>query len=121
MLKAYVYQGCSTCRNAIKWLDLHQISHKEIPIRETPPTLGELKAMLNAKGGEVRSLFNTSGLDYRALGLKDTLLTMPQSESLKLLSQNGNLVKRPFALDETTGLALNGFKEAEWQAALLKP
>ncbi|MCE9518094.1 MAG: arsenate reductase family protein [Verrucomicrobia bacterium] len=119
MLKAYVYQGCSTCRNALKWLKSHHIEFHETPIRETPPTLSELQTMLKARGGEVRALFNTSGLDYRALGLKDTLPTMPQSESLKLLSQNGNLVKRPFALDEKTGVALNGFNESEWQAAFL--
>ncbi len=121
MLKAYVYQGCSTCRNAIKWLKSRQIDFKEVPIRETPPTMDELQAMLQSKDGDVRALFNTSGLDYRALGLKDTLPTMPQPEALKLLSKNGNLVKRPFVLEERKGVYLTGFKEAEWKAALLPP
>ncbi len=119
MLKAYVYQGCSTCRNALKWLMSHQIDFYEIPIRETPPKMSKLQSMLKAKGGYVRTLFNTSGLDYRALGLKDTLPTMPPSEALKLLAKNGNLVNRPFMIDERQGVYLTGFKEAEWQAALL--
>ena len=118
MLKAYVYQGCSTCRNAIKWLKAHHIEFDEVPIRETPPTMVELQAVLKSKGGDVRALFNTSGLDYRALGLKDTLPAMPQTEALHLLSQNGNLVKRPFVIDERNGVHLIGFKEAEWKAAL---
>lgn len=117
MLKVYTYQACSTCRNAVKWLNARGITFQELPIRETPPTLGELRKMLQARG-ELRALFNTSGMDYRAMGLKDKLPLMSEEEALKLLSTHGNLVKRPVALDPVGGAALVGFKESEWQAAL---
>jgi arsenate reductase len=117
MLKLYTYQGCSTCRTAVKWLRAAAIPFTEIPIREAPPSLAELKAMLAARGGELRLLFNTSGQDYRALGLKDKLSKMPAADAMKLLSTNGNLVKRPFAIDEKRQIFFTGFREAEWQAA----
>lgn len=120
MLKLYAYSGCSTCRNAVKWLKQHDVPFEELAIRETPPSLAELKAMLAARGGEVRALFNVSGLDYRGLGLKDKLPGMSADDALKLLSENGNLVRRPFAIDAKNKVHLNGFKEAEWQAALSK-
>ncbi|TDU64156.1 arsenate reductase [Prosthecobacter fusiformis] len=118
MLKVYAYQGCSTCKNAVKWLKAVGVSYQEIPIRETPPTVPELRAMLTAKGGDLRPLFNTSGQDYRALGMKDKLPAMSTDEALAMLAANGNLVKRPFALDEAAGVYLVGFKEAEWEAVL---
>jgi Spx/MgsR family transcriptional regulator len=120
MLKLYAYQGCSTCRNAIKWLKSHDIPFQEAAIRETPPKIAELKAMLAARGGELRALFNTSGMDYRAMALKDKLPSMSTDDALKLLSENGNLVKRPFALDQGKAVHLVGFKEQEWKTALLK-
>jgi arsenate reductase (glutaredoxin) len=119
MLKLYAYTGCSTCKNAIKWLKQHSITFEEIAIRTTPPALAELKAMLTAHGGDLRKLFNVSGLDYRSLGLKDTLPAMSTDAALKLLAENGNLVKRPFAIDAKNNVHLVGFKEPEWQAALL--
>ncbi len=119
MLKLYVYQGCSTCRDAIKWLKAHDIPFQEAAIRETPPSIAELKSMLAARG-ELRTIFNTSGVDYRAMGLKDKLPTMTTEQALKLLSENGNLVKRPFALDEKNHVHLVGFKAPEWEKALLK-
>ncbi len=118
MLKVYLYQGCSTCKSAAKWLKSHQIAFEEKAIRETPPTVEELNQALKARGGDLRGLFNTSGQDYRALGLKDQLPSMTPQEAIQLLSQNGNLVKRPFALDAKKDLSLVGFKEAEWAAAL---
>lgn len=117
MLRVYAYQGCSTCKNAVKWLKHHGVAFTEIAIRETPPTLAELHAALDA-GRELRALFNVSGQDYRALGLKDTLPSMSTDEALKLLAENGNLVKRPFAIDAKKGVTLVGFKEPEWQQAL---
>ena len=117
-MKLYTYQACSTCRAAVKWLRARGISFDEIPIRETPPSLTELRAMLAAHGGELRPLFNTSGQDYRALGLKDKLPAMSKDEALKLLSETGNLVKRPFAMDAKRGICLTGFKEEEWAKAL---
>lgn len=119
MLRVYAYQGCSTCKSALKWLKQHQVEFTELAIRETPPTIAELKTALKARDGELRPLFNVSGQDYRALGLKDTLLAMPVEEALKLLASNGNLVKRPFAIDSKKGTVLISFKEAEWQQALL--
>src|SRR5215212_2757161 len=68
-LKVYAYSGCSTCRNALKFLAEHEIPHEVVPIRETPPKPAELRRMLEHKGGEIRRLFNTSGLDYKAQGL----------------------------------------------------
>lgn len=119
MLKLYAYFGCSTCRNAIKWLKQHAIVFEEVAIRESPPTFAELKAVSAARGNELRSLFNVSGQDYRAHGLKDKLPTLSTDAALKLLSENGNLVKRPFAIDAQNNVHLVGFKEPEWQAALL--
>lgn len=101
----------------MKWLEARKIVYQAIPIRETPPSLSDLKAMLKGRNNELRSLFNTSGLDYRAQGLKDKLPTLSQNEALSLLNQNGNLVKRPFALDEKAEIFLVGFREAEWKAA----
>jgi arsenate reductase len=118
-MKLYTYQGCSTCKSAVKWLRAHNISFTEIPIRETPPSLGELTAMLAAHADQLRLLFNTSGMDYRALGLKDKLPSMSTTDALKLLSENGNLVKRPFAIDAKKDLGLVGFKEDAWAKALL--
>jgi arsenate reductase (glutaredoxin) len=118
MLKVYAYSGCSTCKNALKWLKGRGIECEEIAIRETPPSLAELKAMLAAQGGELRRLFNVSGMDYRSLGLKDRLPGMSTEEALGLLAGNGNLVKRPFAIDAGKKVFLVGFKEAEWEGAL---
>ena len=119
MLKIYAYSGCSTCKNALKWLKQHAIPFKEIAIRETPPSMMELKAMLGAFDGDLRRLFNTSGMDYRGLGLKDKLPAMSTDDALKMLAENGNLVKRPFAIGAKNKVHLLGFKEDEWKAALL--
>jgi arsenate reductase (glutaredoxin) len=118
MLKLYAYQGCSTCRNAVKWLKQHDIAFDEIAIRETPPSVAELRSALDACGGDLRRLFNTSGMDYRALGMKDKLPAMTTDAALKLLSTNGNLVKRPFAIDAAKKVHLVGFKADEWKAKL---
>jgi arsenate reductase len=118
MLKIYTYQGCSTCRNAVRWLKERGIAFDEHPIRDTPPSVTELKTVLNAVG-TLRALFNTSGQDYRALNLKERLPALTEAEALQLLSENGNLVKRPFVLDPERGVYLTGFKPQEWETALL--
>jgi arsenate reductase len=118
MLKLYVYAKCSTCRDAIKWLSARGIKFEERAIRETPPSVAELKAMLAANDGNLRAIMNSSGMDYRAMGLKDKLPGMSQDEVLKLLAKHGNLVKRPFAMDQKEGVFLTGFKVPEWRAAL---
>ena len=110
----YAYKGCDGCRKARKWLNEHDIAFEEIAIRETPPSLDELTQASNAHG--LKRLFNTSGMDYRKLGMKDKLPTMSESEALDLLSQNGNLVKRPFLIGPK--LSLVGFKEEVWKDTL---
>ena len=110
-LKIYEYKGCSTCRNALKYLDSKGISYEKIPIRETPPTTSEFKFMLE-QTGNIKKLLNTSGQDYRKLNMKDKIGTMSNDEIFELLSTNGNLVKRPFVISAQTGTT--GFKEDEW-------
>ena len=118
MLKLYVYAKCSTCRDAMTWLRERGIAFKEIAIRETPPPVSELKAMLAARGGKLTAICNTSGMDYRALGMKEKLPALSIDAALTLLTTNGNLIKRPFALDAARGVFLVGFKEADWEKAL---
>lgn len=116
MLKVHAYANCDTCRKALKFLRSEGIAFEEIPIRESPPSAAELRQMLAAKGGEIRKLFNTSGRDYKALGLSTRLPEMTEAEAIDLLASNGNLVKRPFAIGN--GVLLLGFKEDEWREAL---
>ena len=112
-LRVFVYAKCSTCRDALKFLAERKIAHTVIAIREQPPTVAELRAMLGHLGGEVRRIFNTSGLDYKALNMKERLPKMSLGEALALLAGNGNLVKRPFALAAKAGVV--GFKPQEWE------
>lgn len=112
-LRIYAYSGCDTCRKALKFLTEHGVAHEVIPIREQPPTVAELRTMLTHVGGDLRRLFNTSGGDYKELGMKDRLPTMSETEALTLLASRGNLVKRPFALTRTAGAV--GFKPEEWR------
>lgn len=108
----YQYKNCDSCRKALRWLKEHEIEAEVRQIRETPPTRDELAAMLTYLDGDLRKLFNTAGGDYREMGLKDTLPGMSDEEAFKLLSANGNLVKRPFLLGSSTGTV--GFKPDIW-------
>ena len=117
-LTVYTYANCDTCRRAVKWLVAHGIAFTEKPIRETPPTLAELRAMLAARQGGLRRLFNTSGRDYREQKLGEKLPGLEPGAALALLAKNGNLVKRPFLLG--VGVGLTGFDEKEWATALLR-
>lgn len=112
-LKIYHYPKCSTCRKALKFLDANHIVYTAIDITEKPPTKTELKHMLKHQNGDLRKLFNTSGMQYRELKIKDKLPTMTEKEAIDLLAQNGKLIKRPFLLTEKTGFV--GFKEDDWQ------
>ena len=112
-LKVYAYTNCGTCRKAKKFLDLEGIEFDEIPIRDHPPTKSELRRMLGYMDGKIRKLFNTSGGDYKALGMKDKLPGMSDKEAIDLLASNGNLVKRPFAQSTTSGTV--GFDEDTWR------
>lgn len=117
-LKVYAYKNCGTCKKALKFLSDEQIPFTEIPIRETPPTKSELKRMLKHLDGQRRKMFNTSGGDYKALGLKDSLGAMTDAEAIDLLASNGNLVKRPFVLGDSVGTV--GFNEEQWRALFVK-
>ncbi len=112
----YTLKNCDTCRRATKWLKSRGLVFEERAIRETPPGVAELKIMLQALGGERRRLFNTSGQDYRELGLGEKLDAMSEAEALGLLAGNGNLVKRPFLLVGKTGSV--GFDEERWAGLL---
>lgn len=118
MLKVYAHANCGTCRQALKFLRDRGVPHEIIAIRDQPPTVTELRRMLAAYGGDVRKLFNTSGQDYRALGLGPKLDKLPVDEALALLAGNGNLVKRPFVLTPTGGVV--GFKAAAWPRLFAK-
>lgn len=115
-LKIYTLAQCSTCRDATKWLRAQGLVFEERAIRETPPTPAELRAMLAACDGNLRRLFNSSGIEYRAQKLAEKLPSMSESEQLALLAGNGRLVKRPFLIG--AGVALVGFNEKTWAAAL---
>ena len=116
MTKVYEYKNCSTCRKALQYLDQKKVNYKSLPIVDQPPTMAELKQMLGyikAAGGTVKNLFNTSGQQYRELGLSDKIKAgMTEAEALKLLSTNGKLIKRPFLLTEKGGAV--GFKSDDW-------
>jgi arsenate reductase len=117
-LTVYTLANCDTCRRAVKWLRAHGVAFVERPIRETPPTMSELRTMLAAQAGELRKLFNTSGRDYREQKLGEKLPAMSDAEALALLAANGNLVKRPFLLGND--VALVGFDDDTWAAAFPK-
>lgn len=112
----YTYANCDACRRATKWLRAQGLAFDERAIRETPPTLAELRAMLAAQGGAMRKLFNTAGRDYRVLQLGEKLPTLSEAEALALLAGHGNLVKRPFLVGR--GVGVTGFDETVWSAAL---
>lgn len=117
-MKVFTYRNCGTCRKATKWLSEQDITFEEVAIRETPPSLQELRQMLDYQSGELRKLFNTAGGDYRELNMKDKLPCMAVDDALQLLASRGNLVKRPFVLAD--GFGLVGFKEADWAQAMLR-
>ncbi len=115
-LIVYTYANCDTCRRAVKWLRTSGVAFVERPIRETPPSVAELRTMLAARDGDLRRLFNTSGREYRALKLGDRLAGMSDADAFALLAGNGNLVKRPFLIGP--GVAQVGFDEHSWAAVL---
>ena len=112
------YPPCSTCKKAKKWLDDHAIAYTDRHIKEDKPSYEELKAWLEISGLPVKKFFNTSGMQYRALELKNKLPGMSVEEQLQLLATAGLLVKRPI-LATDDGTVLTGFKEKDWEAALL--
>ena len=112
-----VYRKCSTCLKALKWLEEHQVDFEERPIVEQNPSYEELKAWYEKSGLPLKKFFNTSGLLYKDMKLKDKLPTMSEEEQLQLLATNGMLVKRPLVVGED--YVLTGFKENEWNEKML--
>ena len=108
-----VYRKCSTCIKALNWLEENNIEFEERPMKEENPTYEELKAWHQMSGMSLKRFFNTSGLLYKDMGLKDKLPQMSEDEQLQLLATNGMLVKRPLVVGEDYVLA--GFKEKEWE------
>ena len=115
-LTIYTLANCSSCRDATKWLRARGVEFAEKPVRETPPTLKELRAMLAAYDGKVSRLFNTSGMEYRALGIAQKLPGLTVEQALELLAGNGRLVKRPFLIG--AGAVQVGFDKKRWATAL---
>lgn len=112
------YPKCTTCQKAKRWLETNDIFYDFRDIKENNPTYEELKAFLNKSGLPVKKFFNTSGLLYKELALKDQLPGMSEDDQLKLLSTDGMLVKRPILVGDD--ILLVGFRESEWESALKK-
>ena len=108
-----VYRKCSTCMKALKWLEENEIEFEERPIVEQNPTYEELESWYRMSGLPLKKFFNTSGLIYKDMQLKDKLPQMSEEEQLRLLATNGKLVKRPLVVGD--GYVLTGFKESEWE------
>jgi arsenate reductase len=110
------YPKCSTCQKAKKWLDDNHIEYEDRHIKENNPTFDELKEWYSRSGMELKKFFNTSGLLYKSMGLKDRLPQMSEDGQLKLLSTDGMLVKRPLIISDS--VILTGFREKEWAEKL---
>lgn len=113
----YIYSKCSTCKEALKFLDSLKIKARIKEITETPPTPDELNAMLQYQNGNLKKLFNTSGNLYREMQLTEKLKEISLQQALELLTTHGMLVKRPFLLGKNFGLT--GFNKNEWSAIAL--
>ncbi|MBT2657426.1 arsenate reductase family protein [Bacillus sp. ISL-18] len=111
-LTFYWYPKCGTCRNAKKWLDAHHLSYEEVHIVEQAPSREQLQEFYQKSGLELKKFFNTSGLKYRELGIKDKMKTATEAELLDLLASDGMLIKRPILTDGERVTV--GFKEEEF-------
>lgn len=111
------YPKCSTCQKAKAWLQERGVAFDERDIKQDNPTEQELRAWHEKSGLPLKRFFNTSGLQYKALGLKDKLPAMTEDEQYALLATDGMLVKRPLLVGED--FVLPGFKPADWEQALL--
>ena len=116
MLFVY-YPKCSTCKKAKKWLEENNLEFQEKDIVEDNPTVEELKEWYEKSDLPLKRFFNTSGMKYRELKLKDKLPDMSEDEQLELLSTDGMLVKRPVIVSD--GVVLTGFRQKEWEEKLL--
>lgn len=118
MLEFYGYKKCSTCRKAEKALEAKGVAYRFIDITEAPPSKAKLKKVLEQSGLDVRKLFNTSGEQYKAMGMKDKVSEMTQAQALETLAGNGRLIKRPIVTDgvhSTVGFDAAAFPKV-WKA-----
>lgn len=116
-IKVYCIKTCSTCKKAIKWLNEHGINYEEINIYDNPPTKEELLDFFKRSDLPSRRFFNTSGMVYREMHLKDRVDQLSDEERAQLLSSNGRLIKRPLLVTNNT--VIPGFNEKTWSSALL--
>lgn len=116
-MKFYGYKKCSTVKKAKKWLQENNIGFEEIDLVDEPPTKEEIKKIYEVSGQDLKKFFNTSGVKYRELGLKDIVKTASEEELLDLLASDGKLIKRPLLVDNEK--VLIGFKENEYKENLL--
>lgn len=112
MIEFICYPKCTTCQKAKKWLDDNKIEYQLRNIKEENPNVEELTAWYKMSGLSLKKFFNTSGIMYKSMELKDKLPAMSEEEQLKLLSTDGMLVKRPLVIGDD--VVLVGFKESEW-------
>ncbi|GAA0236139.1 arsenate reductase family protein [Metaclostridioides mangenotii] len=117
MIKLYGYSKCSTVRKAKNWLDENNIAYEDIDMVKIPPSREEMENIYKTSGLEIKKFFNTSGMKYRELGLKDVIKTEPADKLLDILVSDGMLIKRPMLFDGEK--VLLGFKEGAWKEALL--
>ncbi|MDR0879193.1 MAG: arsenate reductase family protein [Clostridioides sp.] len=117
-MKIYGYSRCSTVKKAKKWLDDNGFTYDDIDMVEVPPTKEELESIYKSSGYDIKKFFNTSGMKYREMGLKDVVKTESVDKLLALLSTDGMLIKRPMLVDGDK--VLLGFKEDQWKEVLLK-
>lgn len=116
-MKVYCYERCTTCKKALKWLDEQGIAYEKKDIKGDNPSFEELKAWYAMSGLPLKKFFNTSGMLYKELKLKDKLPSMTEDEQLELLASDGMLVKRPLVIGDD--FVLTGFKEEDWKARML--
>ena len=110
------YDKCSTCKKAEQWLKDNGVPYEKRPIKEEKPTAEELRAWHAKCGLPIRRFFNTSGMLYRSLNIKDRLPAMSDEEAYELLATDGMLVKRPLLISEKA--VIPGFRESEWEKVL---
>ena len=116
MIKIYCYNKCTTCKKALKWLDDNGIAYELTDIKTDHPDEAALRSYYKTSGLPLKRFFNTSGIQYREMGLSQKLKEMTEDEQLALLATDGMLVKRPLVIED--GFVLVGFREAEWAERL---
>ncbi len=115
-MKIYYYPKCTTCKRALKWIDEKGVEVEKKHIVEETPSKEELREIYKKSGLELKKFFNTSGIKYKEMGLKDKLKDMSEEEQLELLASNGMLIKRPILIGDD--FVLVGAKEPEWMEKL---